>query len=267
MADDSSKLVAAEFRISRFLRKKKRMMRQRRSNISVLLLPFAMSSSSSSSPPSSASLTPLCKSLRFPNVIEPKMLRFLFQKELRHSDVGALSRIVLPKGPSEVHLPNLDSKEGIYISMDDIDGVQEWNFKYRYWPNNKSRMYVLENTGDFIRTHDLRIGDFLMLYRDDLNLKYVIRGRKSFDLNVCCEGTMLVDTSVPLVSNTEVKKLDYVSMMDDDSDMPFSSFDNTFTGLNLNLPDFFPMEFPNIPSFGTMTNFGSFDSFSLDDFC
>ncbi|KAF5190619.1 B3 domain-containing transcription factor abi3 [Thalictrum thalictroides] len=60
------------------------------------------------------------------------MLRFLLQKELRQSDVGNLGRVVLPKRASEAFLPNLASKEGILISMDDIDGLRIWNFKYRF---------------------------------------------------------------------------------------------------------------------------------------
>jgi hypothetical protein len=27
------------------------------------------------------------------------------------------------------------------------------NLPYRYWPNNKSRMYVLENTGEYLYFH------------------------------------------------------------------------------------------------------------------
>jgi hypothetical protein len=32
---------------------------------------------------------------------------------------------------AEVHLPFLESKEGIFISMDDLDGLHVWSFKYR----------------------------------------------------------------------------------------------------------------------------------------
>ena len=78
------------------------------------------------------------------------------------------------------------------------------NLPYRYWPNNKSRMYVLENTGeylyfhtfssllllltsaltfsvpllnipgDYVRTHNLRVGDFIMIYRDDDKNRFVL---------------------------------------------------------------------------------------------
>lgn len=36
----------------------------------------------------------------------------------------------------------------------------------RFWPNNKSRMYVLENTGEFIRRHGLKCGDYIAIYQD-----------------------------------------------------------------------------------------------------
>ncbi|KAF8677929.1 hypothetical protein HU200_046284 [Digitaria exilis] len=62
-------------------------------------------------------------------------LRVLLQKELRNSDVSQLGRIVLPKKEAESYLPVLISKDGKSLCI--------------YWPNNKSRMYVLENTGEY----------------------------------------------------------------------------------------------------------------------
>lgn len=73
-----------------------------------------------------------------------KNLKFIFQKELQNSDVGSL---------------------------------EEWCFP-RYWPNNKSRMYVLENTGEFVKTHGLRLGDFIMFYKDERNEKYIVKAKK-----------------------------------------------------------------------------------------
>ncbi|RZR75238.1 hypothetical protein BHM03_00052482, partial [Ensete ventricosum] len=53
-------------------------------------------------------------------------LRFLLQKELRNSDVSQLGRIVLPKvnNKAEAHLPNLTSRDGIFINMDDLENLQ-----------------------------------------------------------------------------------------------------------------------------------------------
>ncbi|XP_040385513.1 B3 domain-containing protein VP1 [Oryza brachyantha] len=107
-----------------------------------------------------------------------KNLRFLLQKVLKQSDVGSLGRIVLPKKEAEVHLPELKTRDGISIPMEDIGTSQVWNMRYRFWPNNKSRMYLLENTGDFVRSNELQEGDFIVIYSDMKSGKYLIRGVK-----------------------------------------------------------------------------------------
>ncbi|KAJ1691979.1 hypothetical protein LUZ63_016134 [Rhynchospora breviuscula] len=109
---------------------------------------------------------------------QDKNLRFLLQKVLKQSDVGSLGRIVLPKKEAEVHLPELDSRDGITIPMEDIGTSRIWNMRYRFWPNNKSRMYLLENTGDFVRSNGLEEGDFIVIYSDVKSGKYMIRGVK-----------------------------------------------------------------------------------------
>ncbi|KAJ7537292.1 hypothetical protein O6H91_12G106900 [Diphasiastrum complanatum] len=117
-------------------------------------------------------------------------LKLFLEKELKSSDVGNLGRIVLPKKESESHLPNLTAREGVAILMEDINLSQSWDFRYRvqqelnseisgvvgcrrFWPNNKSRMYLLENTGEFVKSHSLEEGDFVMLYKDCTSGKYV----------------------------------------------------------------------------------------------
>ncbi|GMN50378.1 hypothetical protein TIFTF001_019538 [Ficus carica] len=107
-----------------------------------------------------------------------KNLRFLLQKVLKQSDVGNLGRIVLPKKEAETHLPELEARDGISIAMEDIGTSRVWNMRYRYWPNNKSRMYLLENTGDFVRANGLQEGDFIVIYSDIKCGKYMIRGVK-----------------------------------------------------------------------------------------
>ncbi|CAI9776633.1 unnamed protein product [Fraxinus pennsylvanica] len=107
-----------------------------------------------------------------------KNLKFLLQKVLKQSDVGNLGRIVLPKKEAETHLPELESRDGISISMEDIGSSRVWNMRYRFWPNNKSRMYLLENTGDFVRVNGLQEGDFIVIYSDTKCGKYMIRGVK-----------------------------------------------------------------------------------------
>ncbi|KAI9198368.1 hypothetical protein LWI28_014608 [Acer negundo] len=104
-----------------------------------------------------------------------KRLRVLLKKQLKNSDVGNLGRIVLPKREVEENLPSLSDKEGIKIVMSDIYSDQVWTLKFKYWSNNRSRMYVLENTGDFVKQNGLESGDSLALYEDEsMNLYFSI---------------------------------------------------------------------------------------------
>ncbi|KAF3451456.1 hypothetical protein FNV43_RR07551 [Rhamnella rubrinervis] len=98
---------------------------------------------------------------------DKKRLRVLLKKELKNSDVGSLGRIVLPKREAEENLPILSDKEGIQVMIRDVYSYQEWGLKYKYWSNNKSRMYVLENTGDFVKQNGLEMGDSITLYEDE----------------------------------------------------------------------------------------------------
>ncbi|KAK1557094.1 hypothetical protein Q3G72_017855 [Acer saccharum] len=96
-----------------------------------------------------------------------KRLRVLLKKQLKNSDVGNLGRIVLPKREVEENLPSLSDKEGIKIVMRDVYSDQVWTLKFKYWCNNRSRMYVLENTGDFVKQNGLESGDSLTFYEDE----------------------------------------------------------------------------------------------------
>lgn len=104
-------------------------------------------------------------------------LRFLLKKELTVTDVGELGRIILPKRDAECQLPHLDSKEGKLLTMEDYNSNKHWTLRYKWWPNNKSRMYVLESTGEFVKYYDLKEKDELIVYKDGHG-KLVIRGQK-----------------------------------------------------------------------------------------
>jgi hypothetical protein len=73
-------------------------------------------------------------------------LILILQKQLSPSGVSSLGRIVLPKKEAETHLPQLFASEGVLLTMADYDSALSWTFRYRFWSNNKSRMYLLENT-------------------------------------------------------------------------------------------------------------------------
>ncbi|KAM0942241.1 putative transcription factor B3-Domain family [Dioscorea sansibarensis] len=106
----------------------------------------------------------------------------ILRKELTNSDVSNVGRIVLPKKEAEANLPQLGEKAVMVLHMKDFIFPHTWSFKYRYWPNNKSRMYVLETTGDFVRTHGLRPGDFLVIYKNIETGNYLVLGEKELPI-------------------------------------------------------------------------------------
>ncbi|KAH7330767.1 hypothetical protein KP509_20G000700 [Ceratopteris richardii] len=120
------------------------------------------------------------------NAVETSDLQLLVEKELKPSDVGSLGRIILPKRQAEEKLPHLESKEGLTMLFQDIQTMQTWELKFRFWPNNKTRMYVLEYTGNFVKLHDLKEGDLLILYKNAITGTYVISGKKT--ISSTCEG-------------------------------------------------------------------------------
>ncbi|CAL9110440.1 unnamed protein product [Musa textilis] len=105
-------------------------------------------------------------------------LQVILCKELTNSDVANIGRIVLPKREAEAYLPPLSEREGIWLHMDDMTLAVTWKFKFRFWPNNKSRMYILENTGGFVRAHCLQAGDFLIICRNPTSGNHIVRGNK-----------------------------------------------------------------------------------------
>ncbi|XP_037474936.1 putative B3 domain-containing protein Os04g0676650 isoform X2 [Triticum dicoccoides] len=99
-------------------------------------------------------------------------------KELTNSDVGNIGRIVLPKRDAEANLPALLERDGLILKMEDMRLPVTWNFKFRYWPNNKSRMYVLESTGEFSKHHNLATQDTFIIYKSLESGKFIVRGEK-----------------------------------------------------------------------------------------
>ncbi|XVF59956.1 hypothetical protein PTKIN_Ptkin08bG0003600 [Pterospermum kingtungense] len=242
--------------------RKKRMARQRRSSSTIKLLSFTTNSSSTSSHVPSSSLPA--------RVIDPKRLRFLFQKELKNSDVSSLRRMILPKRAAEAHLPVLESKEGILISMDDLDGLHVWSFKYRFWPNNNSRMYVLENTGEFVSTHGLQHGDSIMVYQDTENQNYAIQAKKASDEDVYSDiARNDVEEVFVHDYDQEVSKCSsyYYPTMSMDVDGGMSFIYDTTTFSNDSPLDFLGGSMTNYPRMGSLeSSFGSVENLSLDEF-
>ncbi|KAH8483943.1 hypothetical protein H0E87_028385 [Populus deltoides] len=240
------------------IKRKKRMPRQRRSSSTINhLLSFSANASCSTT----TTLDVPTFSLQDPSslparAIDPRRLRFLFQKELKNSDVSSLRRMILPKKAAEAHLPALESKEGIFIRMDDLDGLHAWSFKYRYWPNNNSRMYVLENTGDFVSAHGLELGDFIM----------VIQAKKASDQNVYTDiARNAVNDFV--VQDYEVSKLSSFYVNYPVVDNTGLSFIYDTTAFSNDSPlDFLGGSMTNFSRIGNLESFGSVENLFLDDF-
>lgn len=58
----------------------------------------------------------------------------------------------------QTFFPPISDPEGLPLRVQDVKG-QEWTFQFRFWPNNNSRMYVLEGITPCIQSLELQAGD------------------------------------------------------------------------------------------------------------
>lgn len=58
----------------------------------------------------------------------------------------------------KAYFPPISNPEGLPLKMQDLKG-KEWMFQFRFWPNNNSRMYVLEGVTPCIQSMQLQAGD------------------------------------------------------------------------------------------------------------
>ncbi|KAJ8751292.1 hypothetical protein K2173_016474 [Erythroxylum novogranatense] len=127
----------------------------------------------------------------------------LFEKVLSASDAGRIGRLVLPKACAEAYFPPISQSEGLPLRIQDVKG-REWTFQFRFWPNNNSRMYVLEGVTPCIQSMQLRAGDTITFSRIDPGGKLVIGYRKAtnnitdtqdFQTSVLANAAAPIDTS------------------------------------------------------------------------
>ncbi|KAJ7968470.1 B3 domain-containing protein [Quillaja saponaria] len=102
----------------------------------------------------------------------------LFQKTLSASDAGRIGRLVLPKKCAEAYFPPISQPEGLPLKILDVKG-KEWIFQFRFWPNNNSRMYVLEGVTPCIQSMQLQAGDTVTFSRLEPEGKLVMGFRKA----------------------------------------------------------------------------------------
>ncbi|MCO5554144.1 hypothetical protein L7F22_007670 [Adiantum nelumboides] len=102
----------------------------------------------------------------------------LFEKVLSASDAGKVGRLVLPKACAEAYFPPISQPEGVPLIVQDSTG-KEWVFQFRFWPNNNSRMYVLEGITPCIQAMNLQAGDTVIFSRLDPQGKLVMGCRRA----------------------------------------------------------------------------------------
>ncbi|GFR51387.1 hypothetical protein Agub_g13817 [Astrephomene gubernaculifera] len=99
----------------------------------------------------------------------------IFEKALTASDVSGGGRVVVPKSIAEQYFPRLEQPSGVTISASDLDG-RGYTFKWRFWVNNSSRMYLLEGAGELHRNYGLEVGD-VMVFAQKPDGSLVVAGR------------------------------------------------------------------------------------------
>ncbi|XP_042508609.1 B3 domain-containing protein Os07g0679700-like isoform X2 [Macadamia integrifolia] len=102
----------------------------------------------------------------------------LFEKVLSASDAGRIGRLVLPKACAEAYFPPISQPEGLQLKIQDVKG-KDWVFQFRFWPNNNSRMYVLEGVTPCIQSMQLQAGDTVTFSRIYPEGKLVMGFRKA----------------------------------------------------------------------------------------
>lgn len=63
----------------------------------------------------------------------------------------------------QAYFPPISQPEGLPLRIQDVKG-KEWMFQFRFWPNNNSRMYVLEGVTPCIQSMQLQAGDTGIYY-------------------------------------------------------------------------------------------------------
>ena len=73
----------------------------------------------------------------------------------------------------QAYFPPISQPEGLPLKVQDSKG-KEWIFQFRFWPNNNSRMYVLEGVTPCIQNMQLQAGDvgnkLISLENNDLKI-------------------------------------------------------------------------------------------------
>ena len=77
-----------------------------------------------------------------------------FVDHLRNPDIDYCIFVTV----RQAYFPPISQPEGLPLKVQDSKG-KEWIFQFRFWPNNNSRMYVLEGVTPCIQSMQLQAGD------------------------------------------------------------------------------------------------------------
>ncbi|KAL5730428.1 B3 domain-containing transcription factor [Ranunculus cassubicifolius] len=237
------------------------------------------SSSSSSGRCSSSSTTRFDKRTSLPNTAteiavnnnkiydfstpDGKKLKFIFEKELKNTDVGPLGRMVLPKKPSEEDLPVLSDRKGIQIAIREVESTTMWYMRFRFWLNNKSKIYILENTGNYVKHKALKTGDCVTLYKDEKNLLYISckKVEASTSALINTEAEIGVKKSQRCETSSNIKRIRQSKLTDVTSK---DSLDRQV--LKSNEPSLDVMEGPDVKQHGDMYLVAAGRDYNMRDF-
>eukprot|EP00803_Ostreobium_quekettii_P010604 evm.model.scf_3859.2 EVM.evm.TU.scf_3859.2 scf_3859:2896-7405(-) len=98
-----------------------------------------------------------------------------YQKPLTSSDANGSGRVVVPKAVAEQYFPHLDNQAGVPIEAADTLG-NKYTFRFRFWINNQSRMYLLEGVSEMHQRYDLKVGD-VMIFAHLPDSSLIVAGR------------------------------------------------------------------------------------------
>ncbi|XP_057512471.1 B3 domain-containing protein Os07g0563300-like [Actinidia eriantha] len=127
----------------------------------------------------------------------------LFEKMLSASDAGRIGRLVLPKKCAEAYFPPISQPEGLPLKVQDSKG-KEWIFQFRFWPNNNSRMYVLEGVTPCIQSMQLQAGDIVTFSWMEPEGKLVMGFRKASTAPPSDQGSEPVNASNGVSTNGDI---------------------------------------------------------------
>lgn len=119
---------------------------------------------------------------RVKEALEAMGAEIFYEKALTSSDASGSGRIVIPKAIAEMYFPILENQAGIPIDAIDSMG-NAYFFRFRFWINNQSRMYLLEGAAELQRRYNLHVSD-VMIFAHKPDKTLVVAGRPLADTDI-----------------------------------------------------------------------------------